>query len=1437
MELKLVYQIFENGKNVIVTLKTNKPDGSVIPYVISGAGITLNDINSINGKTPTSLTGNFIVGPNEPGYLQLVIKIRNDFLPEPTEPLTVTLTGVSPAVTKIIEIIDPPTYAIAPDKIVVDEGDTITYTVTTTRVKDGTILYLTNRGTTQTSDFGLADSLYRTGAGSYDWTVPAGIYQLEVTITGAGGGKGGDGLYPGYIGYPGQIVSGMLPVTPGDMLKVYIGGGGKEGSTGINRIGGPGGLGTGASYFSNLLATITSSPESLTDGNGWFVKNAVSSQDPYNAILWIIVINGIVRYMDSIAPGRDLFLPGQYKGVLNGDDNLYVMSYNLFVPISGLAGGTGGGSGPQTVAGTGGGGGGASVLLINNTVKLIAAGGAGGGGGGNEGLGAGKEQDGWVMSSSNNGGDGYTSRYAGAGGGGGGGGLFGGRGGAPGDANQGAYSGSDGINLIPATALNFLTSYSDNGGRAGGLSTAIPGGSLSFNNHSNYLNMPYSTAFEFDEDNFTIEWWWYLLEPFDSTSGPGIGQKVDNTKNGWVIYRDPLNNPDKLTIRLGLITDYHATVSPTSNAWEHWAVVRDGTTLSWYCNGVNCGTYTNVNTNIISEAASNGQKPDMYIGYASYWGYYVQNSHISNLRIVKGVAVYIGDFEKPTGPLTSTQGANPYGGINTQAITLSTSTSLLLISQTSLLYTLDSSINNFNINKNNNNGIVDYNINTPVSYSSIGNTNEFGAGGSGSFQFKWTVPNPNQDSITIVNNLATFIRTATADKLTEGAETLTMEVRTKSVNGPVVATANRVIVYDKSKTVKTYSITPSVSYVAEGDFIDYRINTFNVPNGTVLYWRNYGTATSDDFTDSENAGVVVILNNVAAFTKTISKNYKPSRTVLLKLRTDNNTNGLIVAVSKSVTIFDNAVMQPPIYSIFPVASDRGSNLLKWWWTNRNGLVRSTSTTDLFNQNDIHAHAIAKYYPGDDYQVVNYDKFDNSPIIHSATFEFQQGYATDQTLIDNNINVWTVVTWVTSHTAFDLPAWVVEPRFDTQDYEKTYESPGHILKINHVIGANPPNESFASWRWADWDKNKKFHLGMIAASIAIPGRWDPSYYKSQPKSNTGTGTPQQKFKYEIGLGSLSIFLGEGNNSTSIFDNESKTKLTPSIRGGYHQSYNGGYYIDVNMLGRAIPIAYHSGDIISILESGQVIENPVGMFSQSHGMIMNLAERNGGALISTINEGDSVTYVIKTINVPNNTILYWTNDGTTNSGDFSNQINSGNFLIQNNQASFTVSLANDQFRDGTETIKINIRTQGDAGPIVATSATILVNDSSQPQGRWAILWTSTFGEQLTSVYGYYGQLPIATDSITQNLRAGAVYNSMIATNMFIQNLNNPGNTVVYKLVIVSSANLPLDTIAIDPSSGSVTGFCSKNTIIKISALYLNGDYFDSTITLPENLTIIS
>jgi hypothetical protein len=42
--------------------------------------------------------------------------------------------------------------------------------------------------------------------------------------------------------------------------------------------------------------------------------------------------------------------------------------------------------------------------------------------------------------------------------------------------------------------------------------------------------------------------------------------------------------------------------------------------------------------------------------------------NLTNFRLVKGLAVYIGNFTVPTSALTATASANPYGGSNTQAI-------------------------------------------------------------------------------------------------------------------------------------------------------------------------------------------------------------------------------------------------------------------------------------------------------------------------------------------------------------------------------------------------------------------------------------------------------------------------------------------------------------------------------------------------------------------------------------------------------------------------------------------------------------------------------------------------------------------------------------------------------------------------------------------------
>ena len=105
------------------------------------------------------------------------------------------------------------------------------------------------------------------------------------------------------------------------------------------------------------------------------------------------------------------------------------------------------------------------------------------------------------------------------------------------------------------------------------------------------------------------------------------------------------------------------------------------------------------------------------------------------------------------------------------------------------------------------------------------------------------------------------------------------------------------------------------------------------------------------------------------------------------------------------------------------------------------------------------------------------------------------------------------------------------------------------------------------------------------------------------------------------------------------------------------------------------------------------------------------------VFTVNEGGRVTWSITTTNVPNGTQLYWTNDGTTTAPDFSDLVvgpsyyaNEGAFVISNNAGTFYKTLVNDQLTEGSETIRIRVRTASTSGPIVATSPIVTVNDTS-------------------------------------------------------------------------------------------------------------------------------
>lgn len=100
-------------------------------------------------------------------------------------------------------------------------------------------------------------------------------------------------------------------------------------------------------------------------------------------------------------------------------------------------------------------------------------------------------------------------------------------------------------------------------------------------------------------------------------------------------------------------------------------------------------------------------------------------------------------------------------------------------------------------------------------------------------------------------------------------------------------------------------------------------------------------------------------------------------------------------------------------------------------------------------------------------------------------------------------------------------------------------------------------------------------------------------------------------------------------------------------------------------------------------------------------------------TSVNEGSSVTFTVNTTNVPNNTRLYWTIFGGPNvtSGDF--VATSGNFLINNNTGSATVSLVADNTTEGSEFFYLELRSGSTSGPIIATSRSIFINDTSFTQ----------------------------------------------------------------------------------------------------------------------------
>jgi len=176
-------------------------------------------------------------------------------------------------------------------------------------------------------------------------------------------------------------------------------------------------------------------------------------------------------------------------------------------------------------------------------------------------------------------------------------------------------------------------------------------GSVFFDGTGDYLSITDSTDFDFGSGDFTIEFFLYSASFSDYT---GILGKR-NAETDYAPLLIGTDNSAQKKIRFFTSTTGSSWISIISSSafplsqWVHVAVVRSGSTITLYENGVSKGS-ASISGSVISNSV-----PVVVGATSSTISASVRlNGFLSNLRIIKGKALYTSNFAVPTRELEVT---------------------------------------------------------------------------------------------------------------------------------------------------------------------------------------------------------------------------------------------------------------------------------------------------------------------------------------------------------------------------------------------------------------------------------------------------------------------------------------------------------------------------------------------------------------------------------------------------------------------------------------------------------------------------------------------------------------------------------------------------------------------------------------------------------------
>ena len=171
-------------------------------------------------------------------------------------------------------------------------------------------------------------------------------------------------------------------------------------------------------------------------------------------------------------------------------------------------------------------------------------------------------------------------------------------------------------------------------------------GSLEFDGSGDYLEAPYNKAYAFSGD-FTVEFWIYYISHVGSYTGiiccanthTGSGAPTA----GWILSF--YSTGDDLLWEIAGQGGFTSTSSLSKNQWVHLAVVRSGSTVTLYMDGVSVGSKTQSGT------ADSVSFP-LFVGRGrSTVSTPYFEGYIDDIRITNGIARYTSSFTPPDAAL------------------------------------------------------------------------------------------------------------------------------------------------------------------------------------------------------------------------------------------------------------------------------------------------------------------------------------------------------------------------------------------------------------------------------------------------------------------------------------------------------------------------------------------------------------------------------------------------------------------------------------------------------------------------------------------------------------------------------------------------------------------------------------------------------------------